>query len=503
MREFLHRRKAGQTLVLFALSFTVLFGLMAVAIEGGMMFVDRRQLQNAADASALAGAYSLETLPLPTYQTANQNALQVLVDNLPGTTMPGTIPTSGSFTQSLGSGYSATVTATGASGWDTYQVSVSHVFSLQLGTGLGFANPTLRASAKAQSGTFPFALILLQNDLAQYDNNSAVGNGSLELLKASGATAGGGGFSNEGFNIGTGGSASMTFSPCGAAGDLWAVSEYPASATNLAARTTGETGDSTCSTHPASYPKLQTTPLPVPIYPEPSVTGTSYASAISLTSGTSYLCPGTYSANNAIAMSSSPTLVLLPGVYRFTGSNAISISGGTLRSATSADYGSTSPYNLNAGTTYNCSATPTRPADGDYGVIIEMQPTGCGTTANQLTMSGGSSNLDIAPSPKYNKISLYIEYYPAQASWHTTCPFGGSGHSGTAAGTHAIKITGSAAYSIRGAIYGPGENATLAGNGAGYGIGQAILWTVSIAGNGALKENYDPAYLPYFRGLIQ
>ena len=495
---------AGQALVIFALSFTALFGLVVVGIEGGMMYVDRRQLQNAADAAALAGAYALESLPLPTYSPAHQKALQILVDNLPATTMPGTIPSSASFSQSLGNGYTTQVVTVGGTGWDSYKVTVLHVFSLQLGTGLGFANPTLVAMAKAQSGTYPFALILFQNDADKYDNNSAAGNGSLELLKASAATAGGGGFSNEGFNIGTGGGAHMTFSPCGSAGDLWAVSESSASGANLEARTTGQTGDSTCTVHPAAYPKLQSTQLPFPNYPEPAVTGPTYGGTISVSSGTTYLCPGTYNATAltpALTMSSTPTVILMPGVFRFTGGattvQAINISGGTLRTAKSTDFPA-------AGTYINCSGTPTAPVDGDYGVIIELQPYDC--TANDFYVNGGSAIIDLSPSPKYNKISFYVEPRSGAtwATWNNAvagCPYVSSPL--VIAGTHAINISGSAAYSIRGAIYGPGENAALAGNGAGYGVGQALLWTCLIVGNGVLKENYDPAYLPYFRGLIQ
>jgi hypothetical protein len=415
--------------------------------------------------------------------------------------MPGAIPTGASFSLSLGNGYDTSVVSVGGTGWDSYKVTVRHVFSLQLGTGLGFANPTLTAMAKAQSGTYPFALILFQNDAPQYDNNQSAGNGSLQLLKLSGATAGGGGFSNEGFNIGTGGGSSMSFSPCGGAGDLWAVNQNPTSATNLAGRTTGQTGDSTCTVHPASYPKPQATQLPFPSYPEPPVTGPTYGGApLVLSAGKTYLCPGTYNATGgvaALALSSSPTVVLMPGVFRFTGTSAITIAGGLLKTATSADFPA-------SGTYVNCTGTPTAPADGDYGAIIELQPNDC--TSNDFYVSGGSANIDLYPSPKYNKISFFIEPRSGAtwATWNvagTGCPYVIAPL--LIAGTHAINVSGSAGYSIRGAIYGPGENAALSGNGAGYGVGQAMLWTCTIIGNGVLKENYDPSYLPYFRGLIQ
>jgi hypothetical protein len=44
----------GQALVLIALSIVVLLGFSALAIDGGMVYADRRHAQNAADASALA-----------------------------------------------------------------------------------------------------------------------------------------------------------------------------------------------------------------------------------------------------------------------------------------------------------------------------------------------------------------------------------------------------------------------------------------------------------------
>ncbi len=49
-------RERGQTLVLFALSITVLLGIAALAFDVGQTMLDKRAQQNAADAAALAGA---------------------------------------------------------------------------------------------------------------------------------------------------------------------------------------------------------------------------------------------------------------------------------------------------------------------------------------------------------------------------------------------------------------------------------------------------------------
>jgi Flp pilus assembly protein TadG len=46
----------GQAIVLLAISIVVLLGFTALAVDGGMVFSDRRHAQNAADAAALAGA---------------------------------------------------------------------------------------------------------------------------------------------------------------------------------------------------------------------------------------------------------------------------------------------------------------------------------------------------------------------------------------------------------------------------------------------------------------
>ena len=45
--------EGGQVLAFLAICFVVLLGFAALAIDGGMVFADRRQAQNAADASSL------------------------------------------------------------------------------------------------------------------------------------------------------------------------------------------------------------------------------------------------------------------------------------------------------------------------------------------------------------------------------------------------------------------------------------------------------------------
>ncbi len=53
------RTKRGQSLVIIALSATALFGIIALGLDAGRLYFERRDVQNAADAGALAGAQEL------------------------------------------------------------------------------------------------------------------------------------------------------------------------------------------------------------------------------------------------------------------------------------------------------------------------------------------------------------------------------------------------------------------------------------------------------------
>lgn len=63
MRDLVLKRffwqEDGQTLVYVALAMVALLAFVALAIDGGYIYAERRHLQNAADAGALAGAYEI------------------------------------------------------------------------------------------------------------------------------------------------------------------------------------------------------------------------------------------------------------------------------------------------------------------------------------------------------------------------------------------------------------------------------------------------------------
>ena len=59
MPSDIHAREAGQSLAWVALMLVVLLGFVGLAIDGGIIYAERRRMQNAADAGALAGAWEI------------------------------------------------------------------------------------------------------------------------------------------------------------------------------------------------------------------------------------------------------------------------------------------------------------------------------------------------------------------------------------------------------------------------------------------------------------
>ncbi len=59
MKRFLKSEENGQTLIWVALGMIALMALVALAIDGANIYATRRQMQNAADSGALAGAREL------------------------------------------------------------------------------------------------------------------------------------------------------------------------------------------------------------------------------------------------------------------------------------------------------------------------------------------------------------------------------------------------------------------------------------------------------------
>jgi hypothetical protein len=376
---------------------------------------------------------------------------------------------------SIGGGYSVILSATPL----TYQATVYHQHQYVVAPIHGFASSQrISATAKAEDGNLPFAVVALQPNTQYADVQLSGSPTGLVLQKAGGPAGSGGVFSNESIDPGTGniwfGSSSCATPSGGSSGDLWAFNEAAADQGRVS--TEVFCGQSPTEVQRASWQ------LPDPNYNRPQAPAASWP-GITVSSGTEYLCPGSYS--DAIQVSSGATAVLLPGVFQIL-ANGVKVSG-TLRTLNPGE---------TVGTTNGCALPVPNPPSGDLGSIIEIIPADDGTYfchKHIFQTIGGSSNISLTPSPRYNNISVYIE---KMANWQTVC------HQNVG-GTNVIQITGGGTYSIRGTIYAPADNVAISGGGAGSGVGQVIAWTVTFNGNGNVNETYDPTGAPYLKGLIQ
>ena len=479
------RKQSGQAVVLVAVAVVVLTAILALALDGGGIYLDRRQLQNAADSAALAGAEKLMAVP-PSYTSIHNQAIGNLVKNLPGTSTGGTVCSascpnaavigapgmSGIGTINLGAGYNAELNVLTAY---TYQVTVWHTHPVAVAPIHGFQSTIpLVARATAQNANLPYAVVVLQ--AASYpqfhDLSISASTASLQLQGGGGAADRGGLFSNADIDPGTAIPA-ITFSPAGNAGDLWAVNES-SNDQNLLNAVGRVTGQQTAGTLPFAASHLDS-----PKYPEPAPPSASFAGT-SVTSGSQILCPGQYTGQ--ISVSSGATAILLPGIYQVQ-AGGVSVQG-TLRSMTTADLPVTA-----------CGTTLTSGAD--LGVIVEVRPDNVSgsTQCNKNTFSAGtSSTVTLSPSPKYFNISIYIE---TMASWQSICTT-------QPLGTNVLSFSNGACYNISGTTYGPADNMVMGGTtGCTTAVGQVVAWSLTISGTGTVTANFTPNQQPYMKGLTQ
>ena len=76
------RTERGQVLIMFAVGLVVLLGIAAIAIDLGRMMAERRHLQTAADAGALAACQSLIAGSVADVNAATQHARSVAGVNI-------------------------------------------------------------------------------------------------------------------------------------------------------------------------------------------------------------------------------------------------------------------------------------------------------------------------------------------------------------------------------------------------------------------------------------
>jgi hypothetical protein len=327
----------GQVMAFLAICFVVIIGAAALALDGGMLYSDRRHAQNAADASSLAGgsgaAYFMRT------QNVNYNAF------ICGTS--GTINTQNAAeTASINSavlndyvidndisdkhGVTVTCEITDLGSYEDKHIDVTTHITRDTSTNFAHLiyDGPLRNQVEAVTRVYPPAPLAFGKAIIALNASACSGNSNGVIFSGSSTTTvtGGGVWSN-GCLTGNGTSFNVTVNNGGV----------------------GFAGSST-GTLTNINPAPQHIPQPLPDYStavsEPDCTGLS--PRVVPHSGPATLEPGMY---DEIKWTGG-ALSLNPGLYCVTGSQGISINGGEL------DGNGVTLFLMTGGVTINGNVTP-------------------------------------------------------------------------------------------------------------------------------------------------
>ncbi len=332
--------RRGMVAVLVAVLIPVVVGVMAVALDGGLLYLQRQQAQSAADAAALAGAYQL-------YNGANFSVAQgaaIAMGAQSGYTIPSSNVTSPQ------SGYIAvSVTA-----------SQPRLFSAVWGSG----NLSVTAGAVARGSTAPYSKAALL--VLAASGTSVTLSGTTQVTAVNG-------------NIVVDSTSAMSILSSGSPGPSITTPELDLSGNIL------YSGSNPNKATVTNYGRSDTAD-PLASIPAPSSSGMTVqsSSAINLLgSSTMTLNPGVY--NGGITLSGYSSVTLNPGVYYING-GGINLSGSSSISGNGVFIYNTGGGAINLSGTGNVALSPM--SGGTYAGITVFQDR---TNSVGATLSGGSN----------------------------------------------------------------------------------------------------------------
>jgi Flp pilus assembly protein TadG len=331
-------RRAGTVTALTAVLLPVTIGVMALSLDGGLLFLMRRQAQSAADAASLAGAYAL-------YNGANLSTAQTYAVTIAG--LNGITISSANVTEPQSGSISVSATAT-----------QPRSFSALWGSGTMSADASA-VSRGASSAYSPAAILVL-----------APTGSSVTLSGTTQVTASNGNVivdSTSSSSILSSGAGSITTPTLDLSGNI----TYSGSNPNKATVT--------------NYGQANT-PDPLANIPAPSSSGMTVqsSSAITLSGSTSRtLSPGVYT--GGISMSGSSSITLTAGMYYING-GGINMSGSSSITGSGVFIYNTGGGSINLSGTGTIALSPM--TTGTYAGITIFQDRSSTAGAN---LSGGSN----------------------------------------------------------------------------------------------------------------
>ncbi len=321
--------RRGTVVALVALAMPLLVGVMAIGLDGSLMYLQRRQAQSIADGAALAGAYQLYLSS--SNVSGAKSAASTFVTNAGGTNATVVSPpTSGTFS---GNTNCIQVTAT---------VSQPRFFSALWGSGTMTATATSTARGGGSQPYSSSAIVLLN------PNKS----GSLAMSNSAQITAPAGiQVNSSSATAVTASNSAQTSAPINIVGGD--------SVTNSAQLSGTVTTGAPSVSNPLS--SLSTPSVPAAT----TTTATSYANSTVAT-----MQPGLYT--SSVTISNSANVTMASGTYYFQGSSLTVANSATLSGSGVTIYMDTGSLNFSNSATVTLSA----PTSGTYqGIVYFQSPT--------------------------------------------------------------------------------------------------------------------------------
>ena len=498
-------RDKGQVLVLFCISIVAMLIALALLYDGARALVLRRQLQNAADAAALAGANVISSGTSP--GCANNGVIRTAV----ATAAKDSVKTNlGWSDATVASNVTVTCPSGGTPDWQNLAVAVSiqDIAPTYFGRIAGNSNMTVAASGTAVNGSLPpgrFSVMQLDPANLSWPNGyrgcpsilfsggpSVIFEGSVQSDSACTAADGG--------SIGTNGnSATITLVDPAKIQMVGTYSPGPLVIT------------------PAPIQNSAYVPDPLaglPAIPTLATSTTADSPKTTIGNGQNPTCtilePGTYP--GGIEVKSQGAAWLRPGIYIIAG-------GGITIGAQGAIYTLSSDTNIT-----NCGALDAASWDtalcrpDNCGVLIYNTSTGSGANAalGPLDLGGGSSIKMRAYNPavdltntnrvEYNNLMFWQDGLACSGASPCTGPIPSSTYH-----QPVLSLRGGGTAYLQGTVYAPSGQVSLGGNCGGSGgvplllTLQFISWDLEINGSCTFDFVYSvdgftnfPAY-----GLVQ
>jgi len=474
---------SGQVLLIFAVAFAVVIMMLALLFDGARGLVMRRQMQDASDAAALAGANVVQAI--------TPHGCSAIAGSPPGAPQASVVAAvKASIAINLPNYNQNDVVVTCLDGWDNAAVKVqlgqnSDTF---FGSIFGGGPLSVRTSSVAVNGqtTVPaYSVVLLDPSHPAWNNGNgcpAFGiNGGITAtfdssiyIDSSCTAANGGAFASKG------GSASLTFGP---GGRMRIVGEYKPQAL-------------TVTPAPLEH-QLPGKPDPLAFLTPPPVANLTVQSSskLVLNNTTRALDPGVYV--GGIQLKNSSEVYLRPGIY-------VMQDGGL-------DLGAQSKlYSVAAGKTTASAATwaTTDCPASTCGVLIYKTTV---SSTDQISVSAGATWMTRAFNPDADTTVVSGGAYYDKESyrnlliWQDASPVPSNTYQ-----QPSIQLQGGGTAVLSGGVYAPSAAVNLGGTPGGSGGSvdltlQFIAWDLNLSGNASFHFVYrDDAFpKPLDYGLIQ